>query len=109
MLLSILLLFGLRLPTLEFLGCWVELGLGAEMRNSMRPHSDEYSLGSFSVSLVVQTPSSHCRSFGPTPRLVNQDPSMCMGRKKKKNSNKVKIKLDWETNRYVRKNIKIKI
>ena len=35
-------LFGLRLPTLEFVGSWVELGLGAEMR----PHSDEYSLGS---------------------------------------------------------------
>ena len=39
-------LFGLRLPALEFVGCWVELGLGAEMRTSGRPHSDEYSLGS---------------------------------------------------------------
>ena len=39
-------LFGLRLRTLEFVGYWVELGLGAEMRNSMRPLSDEYSLGS---------------------------------------------------------------
>ena len=39
-------LFGLRLPTLEFVGYWVELGLGAEMRNSVRPHSHEYSLGS---------------------------------------------------------------
>ena len=39
-------LFGLRLLTLGFVGCWVELGLGAEMRNSMRPHSDEYLLGS---------------------------------------------------------------
>ena len=39
-------LFGLRLPTLEFVGCWVELGLGAKMRTSGRPHSDEYSLGS---------------------------------------------------------------
>ena len=38
-------LFGLRLPTLEFVGFWVELGLGAEM-NSVRLHSDEYSLGS---------------------------------------------------------------
>ena len=45
-------LFVLRLPTLEFVGCWVELGLGAEMRTSVRPHSDEYSLGS--GSLLVQ-------------------------------------------------------
>ena len=39
-------LFGLRLPTLRFVDYWVELGLSAEMRNSMRPHSNEYSLGS---------------------------------------------------------------
>ena len=39
-------LFGLRLPALEFVDCWVELGLGAEMRTSRRPHCDEYSLGS---------------------------------------------------------------
>ena len=39
-------LFGLRLTALEFAGSWVELGLGAEMRTSGRPHSDEYSLGS---------------------------------------------------------------
>ena len=34
-------LFGLRLPTLEFVGSWVELSLGAEMRTSVRTHSDE--------------------------------------------------------------------
>ena len=39
-------LFGLRLPTLEFVGFWVELGLDAEMRTSVRPHPDEYSLWS---------------------------------------------------------------
>ena len=39
-------LFGRRLLTLGFVGYWVELGLGAEMRNSMIPHSNEYSLGS---------------------------------------------------------------
>ena len=39
-------LFGLRLPTLEFVGYWVDLGLAAEMRNSVRPHSVGYSLGS---------------------------------------------------------------
>ena len=33
-------LFGLRLPTLEFVGSWIESGLGAEMRTSGRPHSD---------------------------------------------------------------------
>ena len=38
-------LFDLRLPALEFVGCWVELGLGAEMRTSRSPHSSEYSLG----------------------------------------------------------------
>ena len=60
-------LFGLRLPTLEFVGCWVELGLGAEMRNSVRPHSNEYSWGlTFSVSPVALTWGSHCRSFSPT-------------------------------------------
>ena len=37
-------LFGLRLPTLAFVGYWVELDLAAEMGNSMRPHSDEHSL-----------------------------------------------------------------
>ena len=37
-------LFGLRLPTLGFVGFWIELGLGAEMRNYVRPHPDEYSL-----------------------------------------------------------------
>ena len=70
---SVYWLFGLRLPTLEFVGYCVELGLGAEMRNSVRPHSDKYSLGSeglrFSVSPVVQTQSSHCRSFGLSPGL----------------------------------------
>ena len=39
-------LFDLRLPTLQFVSCLVELGLGAKMRISGRPHSDEYSLGS---------------------------------------------------------------
>ena len=39
-------LFGLRLPTLEFVGYCVELGLGAEKKNSVRPQSDEYFLGS---------------------------------------------------------------
>ena len=39
-------LFGLRLPTLGFVGYWVELGFGAEMETSVRPHSGEYSLGS---------------------------------------------------------------
>ena len=40
------LLFGLQLPALEFVGCWVELGLGAKVRTSWRPYSNEYSLGS---------------------------------------------------------------
>ena len=39
-------LFGLSLPTLELVGCLVELVLGAKTRTSGRPHSDEYSLGS---------------------------------------------------------------
>ena len=38
-------LFGLRLPTLEFVGYWVELVLGTEMRTSVRPQSNEYPLG----------------------------------------------------------------
>ena len=39
-------LFGLRLPAVEFVGYLVELCLGAEMRTSGRPHSNEYYLGS---------------------------------------------------------------
>ena len=49
----------------------------------------------------------------PDPWLVNQDPASCAGKEKikikKENNNKVKIKLDKGTNRYVRKKIKIKI
>ena len=33
-------LFGLKLPAVEFAGSWIELGLGAKMRNSRRSHSD---------------------------------------------------------------------
>ena len=33
-------LFGLRCPTLEFVGSWVEPSLGAEMRTSGRLHID---------------------------------------------------------------------
>ena len=33
-------LFSLRLLILEFVGYWVGLGLGAEMGNSVSPHSD---------------------------------------------------------------------
>ena len=47
-------LFGLRLPTLEFVSYWVDLGLGAGMRNSVRSHSNEYSLGFEDL----------CKSFG---------------------------------------------
>ena len=39
-------LFGLKLPAAEFAGSWVELGLGAKMRNYRRSYSDWYSLGS---------------------------------------------------------------
>ena len=45
-------LLTLRHPALEFAGSWIELGLGAEMRISGRPHSDEYSL--WSEFLLVQ-------------------------------------------------------
>ena len=34
-------LFDLRLPALEFVGCWVEPGLGAEMRTSWRLNQEE--------------------------------------------------------------------
>ena len=37
----VLLVVGPRFTTLEFAGCWVKLGLGAEMRTSMRPHSND--------------------------------------------------------------------
>ena len=33
-------LFGLRRPALELAGCWVELGLGAEMGTSGRAHAN---------------------------------------------------------------------
>ena len=73
-------LFGLRLPTLEFVGYWVELGLGAEMRNSVRLHADECSLGSevlcLSDCLDSELPP---LELWPDPRLVNQDPTSCLG------------------------------
>ena len=73
-------LFGVRLPTLEFIGCCVELGLGAEMRTSVRPHSAEYSLGyevlCWSSGSDSELPPQKLR---PNPRYVNQDPASCMG------------------------------
>ena len=73
-------LFGLRLPTLECVGCWVELGFGAEMRISVRPHSNEHSLGSEvlcqSSGLDLALPLQELR---PNPWLTNQDPTSCVG------------------------------
>ena len=88
-------LFGLRLSTLEFVGYWVELGLGADMRNSMRPHSDEYSLGSEVLSQSSGSDSElPPQELRPDPQLVKKDPASRMGRqKKKKNDNKVKNKI----------------
>ena len=88
-------LFGLRLPTLVFVGYWVELGLGSEMRNSMRPHSTEYSPGSevlcYSSGSDLELP---LQEFWPYPWIVNQDPTSCMGcQKKRENNNKVKNKI----------------
>ena len=78
-------LFVLRLPALEFVGCWVELGVGAEMRTSRTPHSDEYSLGSevlfYSCGSDLELPLQELR---PDPRLVNQDPASCTGSQKTK-------------------------
>ena len=78
-------LFGLRLPTLEFVGYWVELGLGAGMRNSMRPLSDEYSLGSevlcYSSGSDSELPP---QELLPDPRLMNQDTTSHVGWQKKK-------------------------
>ena len=77
--------FGLRLPTLGFVGHWVELGLGAEMRNSVRPHSDEYSLESEVLLLVqwfrLRVP---LQELQPDPGLMNQDPASRLRRRKKK-------------------------
>ena len=77
-------LFGLRLPTLEFVGYCIELGLGAEMRNSVRPHSDEYSLGSevlcHSSGSDSELPPQELR---PYPGLVNKDPASHVARPKK--------------------------
>ena len=89
-------LFGLRLPTLEFVGYCVELGLGAEMSNFVRPHSDEYSLRSevlcLSSGLDSELPQ---QELWPDPWLRNQDLASCMGwgKKKKENNNKVKNKI----------------
>ena len=77
-------LFGVRRPAMEFAGSWIELGLGAEIRNSVRPHSIEYSLGSevlyYSSGLDSELPPQELR---PHPGLMNQDPASCLGRKKK--------------------------
>ena len=93
-------LFGLRLPTLEFVGWWVELGLGAEMRTSMRPHSDEYSLGSEVLSfqwfgLGAPTTGASARPWACEPRSC-KPPGVAKTNKQTKkphNSNKVKNKI----------------
>ena len=73
-------LFGLRLPTLEFVGYWVELCLDAEMRNSVRPHADEYSLGSEVLSCSSGLDSEFPpQELWPDPRLLNQDPASHLG------------------------------
>ena len=90
-------LFGLRLPALEFVGYWVELGLGAEMRNSVGPHSDEYSLGSEVLCLSSGSDLElRLQELLPNPGFANQDPTSCKGQQKKKkreNNNKVKNKI----------------
>ena len=90
-------LFGLRLPILEFVGYWVELGLGAEMRNSVRPHSNEYSQGSEVLcqcsGLDSELPP---QELPPDSVLANQDPTSRVWwppKKKRENSNKVKYKI----------------
>ena len=78
-------LFGLKLPTLQFVGCWVELGLGSEMRTSGGPHSDECSLGSevlcYSSGSDSEIP---LQELQPNPQLMNQDPASHAGQQKKK-------------------------
>ena len=89
-------LFGLRLPTLEFVGYWVELCFAAEMRNSVKPHSDEYSLG---YEVLCESSGSDLelplQVLPPDPGLANQDPASCLGwqKKKKEKNNKVKNKI----------------
>ena len=79
-------LFGMRLPTLEFVGYWVELGLGSEKRTSVRPHSDEYSLGSEALCYSSGSDSElPLQELLPNPGLGNQDPASHMGWQKKKN------------------------
>ena len=89
-------LFDLRLPTLEFVSCWVELGLGAEMRTSRRPHSNEYSLGS--EALLFQWFGLRAPTTGALVQPLAHEPrsrKSCGGAKKKKkeNNNKVKNKI----------------
>ena len=85
-------LFGLRLPTLGFVGYWVELGLGAEMRNSgdLTSMNNPWGLR-LSVSPVVRTQSSHRRSFGGT---LAREPRSCKppeaAKKTPKNKKKTK-------------------
>ena len=67
-------LFGLRRPTLELAGSWVEPGLGAEMRTSGRPHSDKYSLESEVLNPAVWTQCSHHWSSDLTPGLGTKIP-----------------------------------
>ena len=77
-------LFGLRCPPLEFVGCLIELGLGAKMRTSRRPHFDDYSLGS-EVLCYSSSSDSELRpqELQPNPRLMNQEPASSVGWKKK--------------------------
>ena len=92
--LLLLWLFGLWLPALEFVSCWVELGLGAKMRTSGRPYSDEYSLWSEVVlylfsGLDLELPS---QEPWPDPQPMNQDPRSCTEWQKKKRNRTIKSK-----------------
>ena len=90
-------LFGLRLPALEFVVFWVELALGAMVRTSGRPHSNEYSLGSevlcYSSGLDLKVPLEELQS---NPWFMNQDPASHMGWQK---TNKQTTKKELNTNK----------
>ena len=86
-----LIVFGLRLSKLEFVGLWVELSLGAEMKTSRRPQSDEYSLGSevlcYSSGPQSELPPEELQS---DPWLMNQDLASHRRWQKKEQQQRVK-------------------
>ena len=109
-------LFRLKCPGLEFASSWVEPGLGAELRTSVKPHTNSYSLGpkalcysSALYSVTLPYPPQEVRSnawpvnHNSTAHVVQQKQQQQQIKSNSKDQNKKnfkKVKLKTKTNIY---------